>query len=101
MYTNPLMRGFIKLENELQSTTINVEDNGSNQLEIKIKLTLCDIMDRFLNMRQNYLMLNILSFFKKSIIEKMDEGIASVKITKENENLFSGYSSEDADKLKL
>ena len=30
MYTNPLMRGFIKLENELQSTTINVEDSGSN-----------------------------------------------------------------------
>lgn len=30
MYTNPLMRGFIKLENELQSTTMNREESGSN-----------------------------------------------------------------------
>lgn len=51
MYTNPLMRGFIKLENELQSTILIREESGSNQLEIKIKLTLCNIMDRFLDMR--------------------------------------------------
>ena len=39
-------------------------------MDIKIKLELCDIMDRFLDMRQNYLMENILAFFKLHIVEK-------------------------------
>lgn len=43
------MRGFIKLENQLIG--IIHEEKTSNQLEIKIKLALCDIIDRFLDMR--------------------------------------------------
>ncbi|CAD8103545.1 unnamed protein product [Paramecium sonneborni] len=101
MYTNPLMRGFIKLENELQSTILIREETGSNQLEIKIKLTLCDIMDRFLDMRQNYLMLNVLSFFKKSIIEKMQDGIQQTKLTKEKEEQSYGMTNTEIDLLKL
>ncbi|CAD8059333.1 unnamed protein product [Paramecium primaurelia] len=85
MYTNPLMRGFIKLENELQNALVTREETGSSQLEIKIKLTLCDVMDRFLDMRQNYLMLNCLSFFKKQIIEKMQEGIQQIKLSKDDQ----------------
>ncbi|CAD8068825.1 unnamed protein product [Paramecium sonneborni] len=95
MYTNPLMRGFIKLENELQNSLSTREETGSNQLEIKIKLTLCDIMDRFLDMRQNYLMLNSLAFFKKQIIDKMQEAIQQIKLPKEKEEQMAGLSEED------
>ncbi|CAD8132784.1 unnamed protein product [Paramecium pentaurelia] len=101
MYTNPLMRGFIKLENELQSTILIREESGSNQLEIKIKLTLCNIMDRFLDMRQNYLMLNVLSFFKKQIIEKMQDGLQQTKLTKEKEELLVGMQDSEIDFLKI
>lgn len=61
------MRGFIKLENSL--IRIVHEEKSSNQLEIQIKLVLCDMIDRFLDMRQNYLMQNILAFFKTHMIE--------------------------------
>jgi inositol 1,4,5-triphosphate receptor type 1/inositol 1,4,5-triphosphate receptor type 3 len=49
MYTNPLMRGFIFLNNKLENA--NNEDSNLSPIEIELKLKICDILDHFLNMR--------------------------------------------------
>lgn len=49
MYTNPLMRGLIWLNNKLDGT--NLEESGFGAIEIKLKLKICDILDHFLDKR--------------------------------------------------
>ena len=36
-------------------------------IERELKLQICDILDHFLNMRQNFLQTNLLAFFKNII----------------------------------
>ena len=39
-------------------------------IEINIKLKICDIFDQLLDLRQEYLMNNLLNFFKNDVINK-------------------------------
>jgi inositol 1,4,5-triphosphate receptor type 1/inositol 1,4,5-triphosphate receptor type 3 len=66
MYSNPLMKCFIKMNNQLEALTH--EDSNTDNSELKLKLTICDIFEYFLDMRQEYLISNLLSFFKKEIM---------------------------------
>lgn len=49
MYTNPLMRGLIWLNNKLDGS--NLDEKGIGAIEIQLKLKICDILDYFLDKR--------------------------------------------------
>lgn len=66
VYTNPLIRGYIKLNNQLEE--LCHEDFQQNPLETQLKLKICDILDFFLNLRQDFLLTNLLTFFKNSVV---------------------------------
>ena len=66
MYTNPLMRGFIFLNNKLDSA--NNEDFNMHPIEVGLKLKICDILDHFLDRRQDFLISNLMTFFKHFIV---------------------------------
>ena len=66
MYTNPLMRGFIFLKNKLEAA--NKEDNNMSPIEVELKLKICDILDHFLDMRQDFLISNVLTFYKHFVV---------------------------------
>ena len=94
LYTNPLMRGFIKFYNLLEN--VKEDDSGMALTEIQLKLKLCDMIDHFLDMRQDFLLSNFLFFFKhfivfgesqerkeeqKQIEEWEEQGLSDVEIT--------------------
>jgi inositol 1,4,5-triphosphate receptor type 1/inositol 1,4,5-triphosphate receptor type 3 len=54
------------LHNQLES--VNHDDGRISEAEISIKLKICDILDHFLDLRQNYLQSNILFFFKQVVV---------------------------------
>lgn len=49
MYSNPLMKCFIKLNNSLEALTH--EESNSENIEIHMKLNICDIFEYHLDMR--------------------------------------------------
>lgn len=49
LFNNPIMKGFVKLNNLME--TIMQADNESIQLENKIKMKICEILDRLLCLR--------------------------------------------------
>lgn len=46
---------------------MNYSDSAGYNIEIKVKLKVLDIIEHFLDLRQNYLMTNLLKFFKQNI----------------------------------
>ncbi|EGR30674.1 MIR domain protein [Ichthyophthirius multifiliis] len=71
LYNNPLMRGFLKINSSLHS--LGIDDNDKLNMDIKIKLQICDIFEQFLNMRQDYLIQNVMHWFSKNIIDRMNK----------------------------
>ena len=49
IWKNPIMRGYIKLNNQLESLTY--EDAHLLESEITIKLKICEVLDYFLDQR--------------------------------------------------
>lgn len=66
LFRNPIMRGFIRLNNTLEN--MSYQDETRLKLEIDIKLKICDIFQRILDQRQDYLITNVLLFFREKII---------------------------------
>lgn len=73
LFSNPVMRGFIRLNNQLGALTY--EDSKLMQTEISIKLKICEIIHRFLDERQQTLITNILYWFKTKVVEGEDQRI--------------------------
>lgn len=46
-------------------------------------------------------MLNVLSFFKKQIIERMQDGMQQTKLTKDKEELLVGLQDSEIDIIKI
>lgn len=67
IFNNPIMRGFISLNNKLES--LDFEDSFKKQTEIDIKLHICEVIDHLLDLRQDYLMHNVLGWFNQHIVE--------------------------------
>ncbi|EGR32737.1 MIR domain protein [Ichthyophthirius multifiliis] len=67
LYDNHIMRGQIKLNNMLQE--MNYQDQAQMQTEINVKLKILDILENIQNLRQNYLISNVLKFFKDNIAD--------------------------------
>ncbi|KRW98864.1 MIR motif [Pseudocohnilembus persalinus] len=65
MFKNPFMRGFIKLNNQLED--IVHEDSYQIQTELEIKKTICKMLSNFIDQRQDFLMQNALCWFKDNI----------------------------------
>ncbi|KAL4462524.1 hypothetical protein ABPG74_000354 [Tetrahymena malaccensis] len=65
LYDNHIMRGQIKLHNQLEE--MNYSDSIGYQTEIKVKLKVLDILEYFMDLRHDYLMTNMLKFFKDNI----------------------------------
>lgn len=53
LYSNSVMRGYLKFMNGLQS--YNYMDPGVVENEMKVKLQICEILERYLDMRQNFM----------------------------------------------
>lgn len=66
------MRGFISINHTLESLTY--QEYWKIKIEIEFKLKVCSILDYFLDRRQNFLISNILVFFKNRILNIEEEG---------------------------
>jgi hypothetical protein len=64
------MRGQIKLHNSLEE--MNYSDSSGYLNEIKIKIKVLDVLEKFMDLRQNYLMTNMIKFFKDFIGNSID-----------------------------
>ncbi|KAL4438400.1 hypothetical protein ABPG74_009439 [Tetrahymena malaccensis] len=104
LFNNPIMKGFVKLNNLIE--TIMYADSESIQLENKIKQKICEILDKFLSFRQDYLLTNSLCFFKKIVkndIEKIEKNDSKLfkafDIHKQNQNIgkqtLSGFFASE------
>ncbi|EAR98945.2 MIR domain protein (macronuclear) [Tetrahymena thermophila SB210] len=71
LYHNPLIRSYLKM-NSLLESQIQSEEDGT-QLEINIKLQICDLFDKLLDMRQDYLIENTIQWFYRNIGGLMNE----------------------------
>lgn len=71
LFHNPLMRGYLKM-NCLLERQISTEEDGT-QLEINIKLQICDLFEKMLDMRQDFLVENALHWFYKSVTGMLEE----------------------------
>lgn len=80
LFNNPIMKGFVKLNNLIE--TIMYADNESIEIENKIKVKICEILDRFLCFRQDYLLSNSLFFFKKTLHKDKVNNQSSLIIAK-------------------
>lgn len=49
---------------------MNFSDSIGYQTEIKVKLKVLDILEHFMDLRHNYLMTNVLKFFKDFISQE-------------------------------
>lgn len=67
LYMNPVMRGYLKFYSSLQG--YNYMNPKLVQNEINLKLKICDILDRFLDMRQNFMLQNAIVFFKYYVLK--------------------------------
>lgn len=71
LFQNPIMRGFISINHTLESLTY--QEYWKIKTEIEFKLKVCSIFDYFLDRRQNFLISNILVFFKNRVLTIEDE----------------------------
>lgn len=67
LFYNPIMRGFVKLNNTLED--VNYEDSYKIKAEISIKTTVCEVIAYLLDLRQDYLMTNVVNYFKDVVID--------------------------------
>ena len=49
------------------------QENKESKNDITIKMQVCNILDQILNYRQEFLIKNILTFFKHFVIQKINE----------------------------
>lgn len=91
------MRGYLKFANRLNA--FNYMDPKFVQNELQVKLKICDIFERLLDLRQNYLMQNTLIFFKVYLLEanheENNEEQMKKKLKKENKNRKIKINFED------
>ena len=65
-YNNPLMRGFVKLHNLLEQKSF--EEHAISPIEFTIKVKMLDILEIFLDKRHQFLIQNIVEFFRQNVI---------------------------------
>lgn len=68
MYRNNVMRGYIVINNQLEQ--VQFDDPRTYELELQAKMRICDILEHFLDMRQDFLISNFQSWFKHFVVEK-------------------------------
>jgi hypothetical protein len=66
MFSHPVFRGYTFLNNCLES--VSFEEYAAKQTEIQIKLRICKVFEHFINARQDYLLSNFLTFFKRHVV---------------------------------
>jgi hypothetical protein len=54
LFLNPIMRGFLRFSNRLQEFNFMDPKHVENELEVKLRV--CNVFERLLDLRQNFLL---------------------------------------------
>ena len=71
-YNNKIMRGLTSFLKKVDLMKDGKEKKKRKKLETEIKLEICDLIEYFMDLRQNYLITNFISWYCK-IFEDMKE----------------------------